>query len=291
MALSAGWDLGAAEQEFGVVAPARGAGGMTPRSRKKALDVVNNLPWERAGRRMVLVTYTYPAQWREWVADGRALKRQMEAMRKRWSRRWGGELHGVWALEFTKRGAPHVHWYVGLPESVSSSDWSGLVQRTRTVGGLEERYGVYQGRAQSPKLGRPLGGEFGRWLLDAWSEVVGTRRYAAVKRQGGAASPAGGGRSGAGRASRPCLARRVVRTTSGGSTCGCGSSRTTRRRRWTEGGPRTTWPPRCRRSRRGSQDRISGGWGACGAFTDGRAGSRRSMESSIGIGTRSSGRC
>ena len=69
------------------------------------------LPWERCGDRLAMVTYTYP---KEFPHSGRVVKGHREAMKLRWSRKWGAPT-GAWALEFQDRGAPHIHTYVGLP--------------------------------------------------------------------------------------------------------------------------------------------------------------------------------
>jgi len=47
------------------------------------------LPWELLGQRPVMVTLTYPAQWRVVVADARAMVRQREALKERWRSRYG----------------------------------------------------------------------------------------------------------------------------------------------------------------------------------------------------------
>ncbi len=97
-------------------------------------------PWEECGPRLALVTYTYP---REFTCDGLLVRRHREAMKMRWTRKWGPP-KGAWVLEFQKRGAPHLHTYVGLPdvpeavllqwakrawyEIVGSEDWRHLYQ-------------------------------------------------------------------------------------------------------------------------------------------------------------------
>jgi hypothetical protein len=98
------------------------------------------LPWEECGPRLALVTYTYPL---EFTSDGLVVRRHREAMKMRWTRKWGPP-KGAWVLEFQKRGAPHLHTYVGLPdvpeevflkrarrawyEIVGSGDWRHLSQ-------------------------------------------------------------------------------------------------------------------------------------------------------------------
>ena len=151
----------------------RGEGSLQPRSRARMRWLFGSLPWEMLGARALLVTLTYPGPWQEWVADGRSLERHRRAFAERWRRKFG-TLQGVWVKEFQQSGRPHLHLYVALPESVSAEEFEGL--RLRTIGGktLEERYGTFNGRRSLKPIGGRYGGEFGKWLLRAWSEVVGT---------------------------------------------------------------------------------------------------------------------
>jgi hypothetical protein len=74
---------------------------------------------------------------------------------------------------------PHLHLYVGLPNSMAAEDYAGLRERTLQRHRLERQYGRYEGRKRTPPLGIPYGGDFGRWLRAAWSETVGTTGPAA----------------------------------------------------------------------------------------------------------------
>ena len=80
----------------------------------------------------------------------------------------------MWAKEFQESGRPHLHLYVGLPRSMSAEDFAGLRERTLQRHRLECQYGRHEGRRRTPPVGLPYGGEFGTWLRQAWSEVVGT---------------------------------------------------------------------------------------------------------------------
>jgi hypothetical protein len=70
----------------------------------------------------VVITLTYPAEWRRWCPAGSDAKRQLVLFRKRWARRWG-EFQGVWKLEFQPRRsqpeerqlAPHFHILTVVP--------------------------------------------------------------------------------------------------------------------------------------------------------------------------------
>ncbi|HZN16364.1 MAG TPA: hypothetical protein VFB78_19020 [Acidimicrobiales bacterium] len=93
-----------------------------------------SIPWDEVGPALAMVTLTYPAQF---PADGRKVKRDMDVWRSRWHRRWGEWPKAAWALEFQRRGAPHVHLYMGRPAASSVA-------------------------------------EFRAWCLSSWFEVVGS---------------------------------------------------------------------------------------------------------------------
>jgi hypothetical protein len=60
-----------------------------------------------------MVTLTYPGEWLSVAPNGRAVKRHLRLLQRRWATRWGSPLLGPWTLEFQGRGAPHVHiWTV-----------------------------------------------------------------------------------------------------------------------------------------------------------------------------------
>jgi hypothetical protein len=138
------------------------------RSRRNMRWQFSGLAWEQLGRRPAMVTLTYPANWRAVAASGDAVRRHVEAFKERWRRRWGEGLRGVWVREFQKRGAPHMHLYVALPEAVSDDEYQALVRRTIRARLLTRELGSYQARRRSGLLE----GDFGRWLLAAWSGVV-----------------------------------------------------------------------------------------------------------------------
>ena len=95
--------------------------GLHGNSRLRMRETFAALPWEECGPRFALVTYTYP---RVFTSDGREVVRHREAMKERWRKAWGAP-KGAWVLEFQKRGAPHTHTFVGLPdvEPQAFDDW------------------------------------------------------------------------------------------------------------------------------------------------------------------------
>jgi hypothetical protein len=109
------------------------------------LSVVQGIP--------VVVTLTYPADWREWCPTGRDAKDQLLSFRRRWARRWG-DFQGVWKLEFQprhsqpleRRLAPHFH-ILGVVPAV---DLSKPVPQATSMTEVRE------------------------WVSETWWEVVGS---------------------------------------------------------------------------------------------------------------------
>ena len=127
------------------------------------------LPWQMLGSRPVMITLTYPGDWQRWVPDAREFVRQREAFKERWRRRYGSPI-GVWVTEFQKRGAPHLHMYVGLPDVVSDAEYRGLQERTMRRRRAEHDVGRFEARRRE----RAPSGDFAMWLRTAWWEVVGS---------------------------------------------------------------------------------------------------------------------
>lgn len=127
------------------------------------------LPWEVLGRRPAMVTLTYPSDWQVWGGTAAQVRRHREAFKERWRRRWGPPI-GVWVVEFQRRGAPHLHMYLGLPEAASDEEFMALQGRTIRRRKRTYEVGAYEARRQM----RALDGEFGLWLRQTWWEVVGS---------------------------------------------------------------------------------------------------------------------
>src|SRR4051794_29610691 len=49
------------------------------RSRQRMRFEFSALPWEKLGRRPVMITLTYPGEWEVWVPDSRVFTRNREA--------------------------------------------------------------------------------------------------------------------------------------------------------------------------------------------------------------------
>jgi len=128
------------------------------------------LDWRALGARPAMVTLTYPREWREFAPDGPTCRKHVERFKSRWARRWGEPVVGVWVREFQQRGAPHFHCYLGLPGGVTADEYVELSARTQRRKRLEREMSKYEARRQAGFLT----GEFGRWLLSAWSGSVRT---------------------------------------------------------------------------------------------------------------------
>jgi len=135
------------------------------------------LPWEMLGARPAMITLTYPGDWELYVPHSDALRRHREAFKERWRKRFGTPI-GVWIVEFQRRGAPHLHLYLALPDAVSDEDYRGLQERTMRRKRREHDVGRHRARWQTP----PVSGEFGEWLRRVWWEIVGSGLPAHWKR-------------------------------------------------------------------------------------------------------------
>lgn len=70
------------------------------------------------------LTLTLPGgDWAKLTPNRKAWNRLIDNLRKRFERKWGRKLWGVWKLEFqngrrgTQRGAPHIHALVAMPSA------------------------------------------------------------------------------------------------------------------------------------------------------------------------------
>ena len=88
----------------------------------------------------LMLTLTYPGDWKSCVPCGRTAKRHLQAMKSRlgrYFRKLGFTWSALWFLEFQKRGAPHFHLII----------WGPAMKH------LDHR------RAR-------------RWALNAWADIV-----------------------------------------------------------------------------------------------------------------------
>ena len=64
-----------------------------------------------------MVTLTYPGNWEMVAPDGATVKRHFDSFRKRFERWSGRSAAWVWKLEFQRRGAPHLHLWLAVPNA------------------------------------------------------------------------------------------------------------------------------------------------------------------------------
>lgn len=140
---------------------------------------------------LAFITLTYPA---EYPAEGSKVKRDLDTLRKRMKRKFGGDY--LWGMEFQERNAPHLHLLssVFIPkdwlaqawfEIVGSGDKAHLRAGTR-VEGVHSRAqgGAYMAKAYTAKHGQkevPVGFEnVGRF----WGITRGALRVLRVENLG-----------------------------------------------------------------------------------------------------------
>ncbi len=88
-------------------------------SRRRLLRTCLALDWSVLGS-LVLVTLTYPGDGAaDYIPhDGRVVHAHLRRLLKRWRREWGVPA-GLWKLEFQRRGAPHLHFFLSMPAGAS----------------------------------------------------------------------------------------------------------------------------------------------------------------------------
>lgn len=92
-------------------------------------------------RQVVMVTLTWPGDPTTWTSASQA-KTQFRRFYGRLRRALGPPLLGVWAWEFQRRGAPHVHLLVALPALIGSDSRRTWLSRAwfECVGSGDERH-------------------------------------------------------------------------------------------------------------------------------------------------------
>ena len=96
--------------------------GFSAASRRNMLRRLGTLDFSVVSGLPVVITLTYPAEWRTWCPTGADAKKQLVAFRRAWAKRWG-EFQGIWKLEFQprhkqpaeRRFAPHFHILAVVP--------------------------------------------------------------------------------------------------------------------------------------------------------------------------------
>ncbi|WP_187400324.1 hypothetical protein [Corynebacterium sp. LK22] len=89
------------------------------KSRTRMISTFSELDWnmflEQPGK-VAMATLTYPGDWRAVAPDAKKVYSHLNRLRLQFQRDWGRELWGVWKREFQRRGAPHYHLLMVVPE-------------------------------------------------------------------------------------------------------------------------------------------------------------------------------
>lgn len=101
-----------------------------------------------------MVTLTYPGEWEELVPNGKVAKKHLHSFFKRFERAWGEEWTGIWKMEFQRRGAPHFHLFMPIPQGKAGDHFNKLGQRYRPFVGVRK--------------------PFYKWLSLVWADIVGS---------------------------------------------------------------------------------------------------------------------
>ncbi|PWQ95763.1 rolling circle replication-associated protein [Leucothrix pacifica] len=136
------------------------------KSRSRCERHIRNVP---QGSIVAFLTLTYP---KVYTNDGKAVKRDLATMVKRLKRM--GVSGGIWFLEFQKRGAPHVHAFLGQ----WPSGGAGAVARAwyEVVGSGDEKHLDWH-------LGRLSGRPCLEWMRNQHAASYYACKYAVKSQQ------------------------------------------------------------------------------------------------------------
>lgn len=85
--------------------------------------------FDEPGRLPVMLTLTYPGEWRSVASDAAACKAHVDALKKRYLRTYGVPMVGIWKREFQRRGAPHYHILMVPPTGEGAPSFGPWVSR------------------------------------------------------------------------------------------------------------------------------------------------------------------
>jgi hypothetical protein len=130
--------VGGSDEPSGMLATRGCISGFSGDSRERLRRRAVSLPWEEAvGTGGIgMVTFTYPEAF---PTDGQVAKAQLKRVYERWRQRYGKPM-GMWKMEFHRRGAPHFHCFVGLPEPEDELRAWLLRQWYEVVGSADDRH-------------------------------------------------------------------------------------------------------------------------------------------------------
>ena len=152
------------------------------RSRNRLRTVAASLDWHAAwqpGLHMLMVTLTYPGDWRTAAPTPDVVNRHRKAFLKRFHRATGHPLAHIWKREFQERGAPHLHLYGWWPRRIGDLYLIAWVSHTwyDVVGtGLREHLNAGTGvdYRQSFDMSNPLRVAF---YFSGYASSKGSKEY------------------------------------------------------------------------------------------------------------------
>lgn len=115
-----------------------------------------------------MVTLTYPGDWESVAPDGETVKMHLQAFFKRYERAWSEKWTGIWKLEFQRRGAPHFHLLMPIPEGVA-----GAGRKAEYAAKLAE-WEAGSKKESKPRYKVAVGDglRFRAWLSEVWADIV-----------------------------------------------------------------------------------------------------------------------
>lgn len=119
------------------------------KSRTRMISTFSELDWNRfleQSGKIAMVTLTYPGDWQAVAPDAKAVYNHLNRLRLQFERDWGRALLGVWKREFQRRGAPHYHLLMVVPEGVCT--------------------------VKNPVTSEKVEVDFTGWLAATWAKIV-----------------------------------------------------------------------------------------------------------------------
>lgn len=119
------------------------------KSRTRMVSTFSELDWNEflsQSGRIAMVTLTYPGDWRAVAPDSKTVYSHLNRLRLQFERDWGRALLAVWKREFQRRGAPHYHLLMVVPEGVCT--------------------------VKNPVTSEKVEADFTGWLAATWARIV-----------------------------------------------------------------------------------------------------------------------
>lgn len=105
---------------------------------------VDFTPLVEQGSVVAMITLTYPGDWETVAYSGNVIHDHLEAFGERFKSAFGYKLCYAWKMEFQRRGAPHFHIFMAVPD------------------------GLAYDRRRRNDSGTP----FPQWLSQTWADIV-----------------------------------------------------------------------------------------------------------------------